>query len=234
MCGSQYAGGNVKIRSIDECLKKQGKKFVIYGGTSAGKTSLIRTIPGKVLILSAEAGLLSLAGLQADVVEIDGVQALRDAHKALAAGGHGYDWVALDSLSEIAEVVLADEKAKTKDPRQAYGSLIDTMLGVCRAFRDLPMNVYMTAKEERFKDEATGRLMCALSMPGSKLGGQIPYLFDEVLRLVVVKNRETGAVERWLQTQPEPTSDAKDRSGKLDQYEPPDLAHVVAKIEGDK
>lgn len=224
----------MQIKKLEDCLKKQGIKCVVYGGTGAGKTSLIRTLKGNVLILSAEAGLLSLAGLDADVVEIDSIQTLRNVHAALAKGGHGYDWVCLDSLSEIAEVVLADEKEKSKDPRQAYGSLIDTMLGVCRAFRDLPVNVYMCAKEERYKDEATGRVMYALSMPGSKLGNQIPYLFDEVLRLVVGKNRETGAVERWIQTAPEPTSDAKDRSGKLAQFEPPDLAHVVAKIKGEK
>lgn len=224
----------MKTKSVEECLQKQGLKFFIYGATSTGKTYLTRTLEGKILILSAEAGLLSLRGLKADVLEIHSVQDLRDAHKALLAGGHDYDWVVLDSLSEIAEVVLADEKVKTKDPRQAYGSLIDTMLGVCRAFRDLPMNVYMTGKEERFKDEATGKLMSALSMPGSRLGNQIPYLFDEVLRLVVLKNRETGEAERWLQTQPEPTSDAKDRSGELDPYEEPNIAKLVAKIKGDK
>ena len=54
-------------------------------------------------------------------------------------------------------------------------------------------------------------------------------LGHEVLRLVVGKDEE-GNVVRALQTSAEPNADAKDRSGKLDHYEQPDLGAVYAKI----
>ena len=75
--------------------------------------------------------------------------------------------------------------------------------------------------------------MEVLSMPGAKLSNQIPYLFDEIFRLAVGKDRDSGEIIRMLQTAPEPTSDAKDRSGRLDQYEPADLGAVVSKIKGE-
>ena len=39
----------------------RGVKLLVYGAAGAGKTSLVRTLPSPV-ILSAEAGLLSLSG----------------------------------------------------------------------------------------------------------------------------------------------------------------------------
>ena len=223
----------MKIVNLQERLQEATLNIVVYGQAGAGKTSLIKTLPGRVLVVSAEAGLLSLRGFDADVAEVATVDDLRAVHGVLAKGGHGYDWVAVDSLSEIAELVLAAEKAKTPDPRKAYGTLVDQMMAVCRAFRELPINVYMSAKAERVKDEGTGRLMEVLSMPGAKLSNQIPYLFDEIFSLAVGKDRDSGEIIRMLQTAPEPTSDAKDRSGRLDQYEPADLGAVVSKIKGE-
>ena len=223
----------MKIVNLQERLQEATLNIVVYGQAGAGKTSLIKTLPGRVLVVSAEAGLLSLRGFDADVAEVATVDDLRAVHGVLAKGGHNYDWVAVDSLSEIAELVLAAEKAKTPDPRKAYGTLVDNMMAVCRAFRELPINVYMSAKAERVKDEGTGRLMEVLSMPGAKLSNQIPYLFDEIFRLAVGKDRDSGEIIRMLQTAPEPTSDAKDRSGRLEQYEPADLGAVVSKIKGE-
>lgn len=223
----------MKIVNLQERLMEATLNIVVYGQAGAGKTSLIKTLPGRVLVVSAESGLLSLRGFDADVAEVATVDDLRAVHGVLAKGGHGYDWVAIDSLSEIAEIVLATEKAKTPDPRKAYGTLVDQMMAVCRSFRELPINVYMSAKAERMKDESTGRMLEVISMPGSKLTNQIPYLFDEIFRLAVGKNPDSGELIRMLQTAPEPTSDAKDRSGRLEHYEPADLGAVVAKIKGE-
>jgi hypothetical protein len=68
-------------------------------------------------------------------------------------------------------------------------------------------------------------------MPGSKLGPQLPYLFDEVFRLGINKTPQ-GEQYRFLQTQPDLQCDAKDRSGALDPIEQPDLNHVITKILG--
>lgn len=105
------------------------------------------------------------------------------------------------------------------------------MTALMRAFRDLPIVVVMIAKEERKTDEATGRTLSVIGMPGAKLTQSVPYMFDEVLRLVVVADKETGARSRLLQTQATETSEAKDRSGKLAEFEAPDLGAVIAKLQ---
>jgi len=221
--------------TLADAVGKSQPKIVVYGAPGVGKTSLAASLPGKLLILSAEAGLLSLAGadVDADVVEVQSLETLRAAYAEIKAAPDAYAWVVLDSVSEIAEVVLASEKAKTKDPRQAYGALQDSMLGIMRAFRDLPCGVYFSAKMQSTKDEATSRVSYGIGMPGTKLGESIPYLFDEVFRLVVVDEDDGNGgkvVSRYLLTATDGKSTAKDRSGRLDAYEPADLGAVVAKI----
>jgi phage nucleotide-binding protein len=227
----------IKKTALRQAVNAIVPKILVYGGAGVGKTTLIASLPGKVLILSAEAGLLSLAGadLDADVVEVTSIEALRAVYAELRAGDHGYAWVVLDSVSEIAEIVLSAEKAKTKDPRQAYGALSDEMVKIMRAFRDLSCGVYFSAKLASTKDDTTGKVSHSIGMPGAKLGEALPYLFDEVFRLVVI-DEDDGAggkvASRYLLTATDGKSVAKDRSGKLDAYEPADLGAVVAKIMG--
>jgi phage nucleotide-binding protein len=224
-------------KSLRDAVESRAPKILVYGGAGVGKTTLIASLTGKVLIISAEAGLLSLSGadIDADVVEVTSIEALRAVYAELRAGDHGYAWVVLDSVSEIGEVVLSAEKSKTKDPRQAYGALSDEMLKIMRAFRDLSCGVYFSAKLASTKDEATGRVSHGIGMPGAKLGEALPYLFDEVFRLIVVDedDGQGGKVAaRYLLTSTDGKSVAKDRSGKLDGLEPADLGNVVAKIAG--
>jgi phage nucleotide-binding protein len=220
----------LKISRLRDVVNSIGVKIVVYGDSGAGKTSLIPTLPGKVLILSAESGLLSIQDYDADVIEVSSVDDVRDAYVFLKEGNHDYAWVALDSFSEICEVLLSEEKKKTKDPRQAYGAVIETGTALARAFRDLPLGVYFSAKAEKVKDDATGRVSASIAMPGAKLGAALPYLFDEVFYLFSATDKESGEVERWLQTTGDQRAVAKDRSGKLDQYEPADLSAIISKI----
>lgn len=141
--------------------------------------------------------------------------------------------MALDSISEIAEVVLNAEKKATKDPRQAYGAMQEQMADIIRAFRDLPgRHVLMTAKLEKTQDEM-GRVLYAPSMPGNKTGQALPYFFDEVLALRVEKDGE-GVTQRALMCDSDGLWLAKDRSGKLEAWEAPDLGAIIAKMQGGK
>jgi phage nucleotide-binding protein len=213
-------------------LAANGVKVLVYGQAGAGKTSLIKTLP-KPIVLSAEGGLLSIQDADLPFIEISDMETLREAYTWLtqADEAKAFQSVALDSISEIAEVVLNAEKKATKDPRQAYGAMQEQMADIIRAFRDLPgRHVYMSAKLEKTQDEM-GRVLYAPSMPGNKTGQALPYFFDEVLALRVEKDGD-GNTQRALMCDSDGLWLAKDRSGKLDAWEAPDLGAIIAKIGG--
>jgi phage nucleotide-binding protein len=212
-------------------LAASGVKLLVYGQAGAGKTSLIPTLPNPI-VLSAEGGLLSIAQADIPFIEISDLASLREAWQWLMESHEAKDFqsIALDSISEIAEVVLNAEKKATKDPRQAYGAMQEHMADVIRSFRDIPgRHVYMSAKLEKTQDEM-GRVLYAPSMPGNKTGQSLPYFFDEVLALRVEKDGD-GNTQRALMCDSDGLWLAKDRSGRLEMWESPDLGAIIRKIE---
>jgi len=221
----------ITIVSTQQAAALHGIKCLVYGKAGYGKTYLTRTAPAPVIIW-AESSVLSLRDVNLPMIEVRTVDQLNEVYQWALGSAEARQFATLyvDSISEIGEVVLANAKKQVKDPRQAYGELIEKMMMTIKAYRDLPgKNVVMAAKQEPIKDELTGIVQHGPSMPGSKLGPQLPYLFDEVFRLGVGKTPQ-GAEYRFLQTQPDLQYDAKDRSGALDPVERPDLTYIFNKI----
>lgn len=223
----------LNFTTTDRAAQLNGVKVLVYGQAGAGKTVLASTAPAPFLI-SAESGELSLRNVQIPMVKITTVDDLRDVYAwcERSAEAKQFQTICIDSLSEVAEVVLNNAKRQVKDPRQAYGELIEKMESTIRLFRDLPgRNVYMSAKMEPTKDELTGVVKYGPAMPGSKLGAKLPYFFDEVFRLGINKTPQ-GESYRFLQTQLDLQYEAKDRSGVLAPVEPPHLTQLFSKILG--
>ena len=225
----------IEFKTIFGAVQDTGLKILVTGYAGVGKTVLCTTTGEPTLIVSAEAGLLSIAHADlpnARIVEITTFEQIDELYNLLATRPDvPFKWICIDSLSEIAEVVLAHEKTLTKDPRQAYGALIDKMSDVVRKFRDLPrFNVVMTAKMDRVKDDATGITRYGPMVPGNRLSQQLPYWFDEVFAMRVIPDPENGEERRWLQTGTDVQYEAKDRSGRLEMFEEPNLAAIAAKI----
>lgn len=236
----------IQLKNSNDLARTHGIKVLTYGKSGLGKTVLVATAPNPVLI-SAESGLLSLRKdnliklfgkdnptitYELPVIEITTLDDLIDAHKWAQTSKEAkqFDTLCLDSITEIAEKVLANAKAQVKDPRQAYGELIEKMTLVIRDFRDLKgRNVYMSAKEEFGTDEATGVKSYVPSMPGAKLSQQLPYFFDEVFHLGIAKTLDKVEY-RYLRTQPDLQYVAKDRSGTLEPIEQPNLTLIFEKI----
>jgi len=213
----------------------------VYGYAGTGKTTLIRTLPcepGEIVIVSCESGLLPLRDLSITSIECGSKGDVNDAYQWLCESdeSRGIKWVAFDSMSEIAEVVLAEEKGKTKDGRKAYGETIEIMTKMIRTFRDLPgRNCFYTFKAENVNDDS--KLLRGPSMPGNKLAQSVPYFFDFLLALrshtdFENEKEDKSQVKRWLQCQPDGVWEAKDRSGCLGLYEPPSIEQIYNKIKG--
>ena len=221
-----------RIVSPADAVQDQGAKILVYGMAGAGKTFLARTAPGKVLVISAEAGLLSIRDAQnVEAIEVKSAAEVVEVYEALRSGKLQYDTVCLDSISEISELLLQAEKARHKDARKAYGEVQESVTNVMRAFRDLQMHVMFICKEDKVNNDGTFEQ--APKMVGTKLGQSITYFFDEVLALRVIEDtdEEGNPVQaRWLQTRIGQGYVAKDRSGKLEAFEEPNLTNLIEKL----
>lgn len=230
----------LNFTTTDETNLLSGVKIMVYSQAGMGKTALCATMP-EPLILSAESGLLALTkanqmrlfGKHSDipVLTIKTVEDFNDAYQFVTESEHAkrFKSVCLDSISEIAEQILSNALKMVKDPRQAYGELLEKTMMALKAFRDLQgFHVYCSAKQEMKQDE-NNRSVYYPGMPGSKLGQNIAYLFDEVFHMGIGKT-EDGTQYRYLQTQPDLQHIAKDRSGALDAIEQPNLSVLIEKI----
>jgi len=211
--------------------QSRGVKVLVYGPPKVGKTRLIATAPTPV-IFSAEGGLLSLRTYNLPYFEIRNLSDLREAyHWSISSNeSRQFNTIGLDSISEIVEQILKAEMAKTRDPRKAYGEIITQGLQIVRDFRDMPdRNVVLIAKQEYSKDQ-TGMMFNQPSFPGQQLQNQVPYFPDEIFQYNILRNPQTGQRIEALRCWPDQTNIAGDRSGALDEWEPPNLSHIFQKI----
>lgn len=215
-----------------------GIKILVYGDSGAGKTKLMGTAP-KPIVLSAESGLLALKKENVPYLAITNLEDMRQAYEIVSGPkGAEFETVCLDSISEIAEVVLNFEKkrvvaGKVQHGMAAYGATNDTIFELVRAFRDLPgKNVVFSAKLDKSTDEE-GKIYYGPGMPGKTLGQGLPFFFDEVFALRCEKDEE-GKTTRALLTGYTGLWSAKDRSGTLDLWEDVHLGKIINKIRGDK
>lgn len=221
----------LQIKKATEVAKFHGLKAILAGPPGAGKTYSIRTAPHEeTLVLSAESGLLSIQDVPVDVVEVKAVEDIRNAYKYLSKEKHDYKWLFLDSLSEIAEVILEDHKRQQKDQRRAYMLLAEDIVRMCKSFRDLSgLNVILVAKEEVRVSDGIEPNQHIISMPGTKVANTIPYLFDGIFWLRVGKVDDE--LRRTFQCQPDENYPmCKDRSGRLGMFEEPNWQKLLDKI----
>lgn len=221
----------MQLYSTSQVSSEYGVKTLVYARAGTGKTRLCATAPYPV-ILSAESGLLSLKGYNLPYIPIRNYFELQDAYRwAIQSYEASQFWtICLDSVSEIAEVVLGNEKHNNKDPRKAYLEMQEQVTSLLRSFRDIPYkHVYFSAKQGSNKDGLTGAIMNGPMLPGQQLPQHVPYFFDELFQLIVGKDTY-GNEFRALRTRPDNQNEAKDRSGVLDEWEPADLSYIFDKI----
>lgn len=223
---------SIQVRYSDDVVMN-GIKALVYGKPGVGKTPFAATAPVPI-ILSAEKGLLSIAKMRTPYIDISSYTQLIEAFNwcTQSAEARQYWTFALDSMSEIIEVLLEEKMRTQKDPRKAYGDIATEGVRIARYFRDnLPgKNVIIICKEEFDKDDATGTMLYQPKMPGKQLGPGLPYFFDEVWRMVSAEQQ--GQRYNAICTRGNYQFVARSRSGNLADFEQPNATTIFKKILG--
>lgn len=220
----------IELKKTSQVAHEQGCSILVYGQSGVGKTTLAKTLENP-LVIAAENGLLALAGEDIDCVEIGSKAELVEVYGKLKRGEWKFDAVVIDSITEIAETILTEEKARNKDGRAAYGETMGIVPQIINTFCALPgMHKVFIGQVEQLQDE-TGKMLFGPSMPGRRLGARMPYLVDEVFAMRIQPDAD-GEPSRWLQCHPDGAWMAKDRSGKLEMWEEPDLGDLIHRIQG--
>lgn len=211
-----------------------GVKALVHGGPGSGKTPIIQTAP-RPITLACEPGLLTLRNWDGIVVEGTTIEQINDFF-AWAAGSteiNNFDTICVDSASEMAEVYLrhylsGTSKAGNKvNGMAAYGDMAkDTMKNLFFLNGMKEKHVYLIAKQLLSpEDEGTKKRPY---FPGKQLNTEVPHLFDLIMELGQHTIPGHGQ-QHAFRTRDSFASLARDRSGKLDEYEPPNLDYVFKK-----
>ncbi len=121
------------------------------------------------------------------------------------------------NMNQIMAELLMREPEKGWDPDipdvRRWGKNIEQIRKWVRRYRDLPLNVIMTAHEMTEKDNM-GNTLHKPQLSG-KLSNEVAGFFDVVAYIYVKKNEQTQSTERKLLTEAIEGYIAKDRSGNL-------------------
>ncbi len=196
---------NPKIKNTRD-VPLETIKAVLYGPPGSGKTTMGATFPD-VLILSAESGLLSVRDKALDVWSIDSWEDLEEAFAFLKAGGHKYKSVVIDSLTEcqkkLNEHIVQKFPGKRRDYEDLmsmsdWGYSMDRFRRMCRAFRDLPLNVVFIALDQKETTEEESITKPALS--GKTLSDELMGWVDAGIYCPGPTKDEDGNVKYLGQT----------------------------------
>lgn len=218
---------------LKEALQKSGVSAIVYGESGIGKTHFCGTLPGKTLIIAAEAnGIKTLARSEnADNIDVINLPApeksIAETSKKfdkffdeLIMNELPFDNIVLDSATELANQLMISKTDLSKNggvPAQhTYLEVQWAMRRYLRILRDLAVlcnkNVIVTALESELilsqnADAANSKTHPALT--GKKLSPEAEGLFD-----IVGHVEKTSNGTRFIRLEGNDTFVAKDRFGR--------------------
>jgi hypothetical protein len=169
-------------------------------------------------------------------------------HEAICSGFEGmsldkYETYFIDSITVAARLCFRwceqqpesfSERSGRKDVRGCFGLLGREMIGWLTQLQHARQkSVIFVAVLERIVDEFK-RGEWSIQIEGQKTARELPAIVDEIITLAAIDFADDQPPTRcFVCTNPNPWSfPAGDRSGKLEQLEPPDLGRLLAKLTG--
>jgi len=226
----------VELRDTKTLCEDAGVKILLYGASGNGKTYSLSTMPGvetgKALIISTEKKFLALKKKHMPSIPAYAISTPKEIGEIFSIiEKSDYESIGFDSLTDYANLVLAEEKISNPDGRMAYLKMEERVNVLVRSFLELKgKNIIFIAQLEQEKDEMS-RILYSPTIPGEKAGRRLPYPFDQVIcaRTTVNEKQETSY---FFQTRSDGFYRAK-CSGDVNIYEPANISDLIKKIKGE-
>lgn len=216
------------LKAAGDHAQNFGCKCLIYGPAGSAKTPIFNTAP-RPLLLATEPGLLSMKGSTIPTYEAYTPQRVDDFFKWFfnSTETKNFDTLGIDSGSQMADIYLIAAQKTNKHGLKAYGEMADnTMEHLRTLYYTRYKHTYVICKEE-IKD-LDGQSMRRPYFPGQVLPIQVPHLYDFIIRLAKTNVPQRGEVLAF-QNVGSYNILARNRTGNLDMYEPPNFTALVDK-----
>lgn len=231
------------LKPAASLARRYGIKVVIYGGPGSGKTPLVNTAPAPVLLVT-EPGMLSMRNSPIKHCRVAETYAeITDFMVWFfkSAEARQFQTLAIDSISNVAEIILAEALAKEKHGKKAYGTMSEKVMQICNSLFHMPEKHIVLIAKQGFAENGKQTIIQGGEVsyepimqkrpffPGKDLNVKIPHLFDSVFHLgeAVVPGQPKPV--RALRTKEITEVFARERSGLLSELEPPDLGAIFKK-----
>jgi hypothetical protein len=188
------------------------------------------------LLAVVEPGMLSMRNSQIPAVDCFTAQRCDEFFAWLFGSNEAknFDTIAVDSVSQMCEMYLAVElggksKAGNKvDGKAAYGNMARKVMEHMTGLYYLQQkHTYLICKEDVFEVGSTTARRPYF--PGKDLNVKVPHLYDIILHVEDANIPGVG-MQRCFRTLGNFDTAARDRSGRLNEYEPCDLTALFTKV----
>lgn len=199
----------MKIVKAENVKRTRNWRILIYGKAGLGKTSLIRHLKGKTIVLSMDNSHKVLEGAEnvdirtiddAGVVSFDRKHPSEDIEKFITEVDEvisNYDNLVIDNVSSLQSDWFIEQGRKSKNgisnELQHYNQWTNYFLRILTAIYNKPINIYITAWEDIHElNLETGQIITQyVPQIRNSVLNQLLGLTDVVGRILV--NAKTGA-----------------------------------------
>lgn len=159
------------ITKLSDTPSDGNKNWLIYGKSGDGKTVLAGTAPNSIFLSVEAAGTESAKAMGSDADEwvVDSLTKLDEAYDYFknGSGCKDYEWVILDSLTEIEELFWGKVQGSNMGKKiQDYGTVATMMKREIDRWNRLPINVLYTAHTMQLEIEDEDGDDATLTLPG--------------------------------------------------------------------
>lgn len=184
-------------------IKKAKGTYLIYGPPGMGKTTSLKYLPGKTLVLDVDRTSKVLRGCDdIDILEVDNIKTWKDWENIILELDKGYkgkyDNVAVDNISELERCLLSDLGSEGKNkgvPSQGdYQYMQFRVVNSLRYMKNLDSNIIWTAWEstDSYQDANGQQWNRSFPQVNKRIMNNVLGLCDVVGKLLINSEGERG------------------------------------------